>query len=94
MHTSGLQTVAVTVEELTIKVRLLNCLWKNSYVSQDAPCFLLLCGFLNFFKFLFFVCIFFIYIFYFPISSIPEIPILELLCVGKTHCVFIILTVP
>lgn len=50
-------------------------------------------GFKFFFIFIF--CLhFFIYIFYFPISSIPEIPILELLCVGKTHCVFIILTVP
>lgn len=91
MHTSGLHTVAVTVEELTIKVRLL----KLSLEAQlcFSSCSLVFgCGF--FLNFILFCLHNALYDFHFPISLIPEIALLELFCVGKSHCVFVVLTLP
>lgn len=62
MHVSGLQTVVVTIEELTIKVRLLKLSLKEQVCFSSFSLGILI--YLLLFK-----------ISIFPISSIPEIGI-------------------
>lgn len=87
MHTSGLHTVAVTVEELTIKVRLLKLsLEELLCFSSCSLVFVVVWGLKFFLKDFIFGLHIVIYIFISPLVYIPEIPTLELLCWKKSLC--------